>query len=307
LELTFAITGNRCSNLNTPRLIRQAKEYLIGTALSTSLSVQRFDAEAYVQSGLDFMVISIDGATQQIYERYRRNGNLELVFSNIRKLVEAKRKLRKRTPVLSWNFLAFEHNAREIPLAAKRARELGMNEFRVVEPFDVAWDDPAIRLTPAKGGVKRLTWLSSHSLAENWNPFPDSVPAEVMAQAFDRSWGDQVLDDRAQTRGHTCHWLYKNIIMDATGRIMPCCGAPAPDKDLVFASFDGADAFNSEKYRQARSWFATGEASEAAPYCTKCEWDHTTVNIGGPEIRRYFRAADSAFFDGRSLDLLSGW
>jgi MoaA/NifB/PqqE/SkfB family radical SAM enzyme len=139
LELTFAITGNRCSNLNTPRLIRQAKEYLIGTALSTSLSVQRFDAEAYVQSGLDFMVISIDGATQQIYERYRRNGNLELVFSNIRKLVEAKRKLRKRTPVLSWNFLAFEHNAHEIPLAAKRARELGMNEFRVVEPFDVAW------------------------------------------------------------------------------------------------------------------------------------------------------------------------
>ena len=125
----FCNYGEPLLNLNTPKLIRQAKEYLIGTALSTSLSVQRFDAEAYVESGLDFMVISIDGATQQVYERYRRNGDLELVFSNVRKLVEAKRKLRKRTPVLSWNFLAFEHNAHEIPLAANRARELGMNEI----------------------------------------------------------------------------------------------------------------------------------------------------------------------------------
>jgi hypothetical protein len=31
------------------------------------------------------------------------------------------------------------------------------------------------------------------------------------------------------------------------------------------------------------------------------------VNIGGPEILRYFRAADSAFFDRRSLRLLSDW
>jgi hypothetical protein len=31
------------------------------------------------------------------------------------------------------------------------------------------------------------------------------------------------------------------------------------------------------------------------------------VNIGGPQIRRYFRAADAAFFDRRSLGLLSEW
>jgi hypothetical protein len=31
------------------------------------------------------------------------------------------------------------------------------------------------------------------------------------------------------------------------------------------------------------------------------------VNIGGPEIQRYFRAADAAFFDRRSQRLLSDW
>ena len=76
----FCSYGEPLLNLATPKLIRLAKTYLIGTALSTSLSVRKFDAEAYVESGLDFMVLSIDGATQPVYEQYRRNGDIELVF-----------------------------------------------------------------------------------------------------------------------------------------------------------------------------------------------------------------------------------
>jgi len=100
------------------------------------------------------------------------------------------------------------------------------------------------------------------------------------------------------------------MVMDATGRILPCCGAPRPDMNLVFAALDGngGDPFNSEKYRQARAWFSgSAPASLDAPYCTRCEWDQETVNIGAPEIRRYFRAADAAFFDNRSLRILSDW
>jgi len=62
----FCNYGEPLLNLNTPKLIRLAKTYLMGTALSTSLSVSRLDAEAYVESGLDFMVLSIDGATQRL-------------------------------------------------------------------------------------------------------------------------------------------------------------------------------------------------------------------------------------------------
>jgi MoaA/NifB/PqqE/SkfB family radical SAM enzyme len=282
----------------------------MGTGLSTSLSVRRFDAEAYVESGIDFMVLSIDGVTQPTYQKFRRNGDLELVLGNLRKLVEAKRKLRKRTPLLSWNFLAFEHNAHEIPQAARMARQLGVNVFRVVNPFDVGWDDPEIRPAAVKAGVRRLDWLSMANQPTNWNPFPDSVDGQAILQAFENPRNEQVAGDSPPSSGHTCHWLYKNMVMDANGRIMPCCGAPRPDTNLVFGSFDGngSDPFNSEKYRQARAWFA-GEAPPSGdePYCTQCEWDHTAVNIGSSEIRRYFQAADGAFFDRRSLGMLSGW
>ena len=311
----FCNYGEPLLNLNTPKLIRLAKTYLLGAALSTSLSVQRFDAEAYVESGLDFMVLSIDGATQAVYQQFRRNGDIELVFSNVRKLVSAKRKLGKRTPLLSWNFLAFEHNAHEIPLAARMARTLGVNHFRVVNPFDVGWDDPEIRPAAVKGGVRRLDLFSIANRPENWNPFPESIDAASIARAFENPWHADDVNDSASA-GHTCHWLYKNMVMDANGRIMPCCGGPRPDTNLVFASFDGggSDPFNSEKYRQARAWFSGGgqisddnSAANGAPHCTRCEWDQETVNIGSSEIRRYFRAADAAFFDRGSLNILSGW
>jgi hypothetical protein len=277
--------------------------------LSTSMSVRRFEAEEYVESGLDFMVLSIDGATQPVYERFRRNGSLEIVFGNIRKLLEARRRLRKRTPVLSWNFLAFEHNAHEIPMAARMARSLGVDHFRVVEPFDVTWDDPDIRPAKVDSGVTRLSWSSVAIHPGNWNPFPEAMDASAIASAFDRPWGEAAVGDARPDSGHTCHWLYKNMVMDATGRILPCCGGPRPDANLVFAQFNGGgDPFNSPRYHQARSFFAGDtNVSAVSPHCVRCEWDHTTVNIGPPEIRRYFRAADAAFFDRRSLRILSDW
>jgi MoaA/NifB/PqqE/SkfB family radical SAM enzyme len=317
IGVLFYNYGEPLLNLNTPKLIRMAKTWLMATSISTTLSVRKFDAEAYVESGLDFMGLSIDGATQSVYQRFRRNGDLQLVFENLRKLVEAKRKLGKRYPVLAWNFLAFEHNAHEIALAAGMARQLGVNLFNVVRPFDVSWDDAGIRpaaLEAGAFGVRRLDRLSTTKQSTNWNPFPDSVDGSAILEAYENPWPEQTASDSRQSPGHTCHWLYKNIVMDATGRITPCCGAPRPDINLVFGKFDGngSDPFDSEKYRQARAWFSgdvpeSSPESNYAPHCTRCEWDHTTVNIGGADIRNYFQSASGAFFDRRSLNMLSGW
>lgn len=310
LGVYFCNYGEPLLNLSTPKMIRAAKQYLMWTGLSTSLSVQRFDPDAYIKSGLDFMVLAIDGATQSIYERYRRNGNLETVLENARRLVEAKRRLQSKTPVISWNYLAFEHNAHEIRAAMRKARALGLDQFRVSRPFDVSWDDA--RLHPyagAKERVYRLHWLSMAHLPGNWNPFPNDLDQERIREVFAEPVGPASMGEGPLDAAPTCHWLYKNLVVDATGRVLPCCGAPRPDADLVFAQFDGnGDPFNSEKYRQARIFFSQKRLfTDKSLYCARCEWDHISVNIGGPEIRRYFRAADAAFFDRRSLRFLSEW
>ncbi len=311
-----AIEGYLCNygepllNLQTPRLIRLMKTYLMRTALSTSLSVRKFDAAAYVESGLDFMNISIDGATQPIYRIFRRNGDLDLVLHHLRNLVAAKRELRKNTPVLSWTFLAFEHNAHEIPLASRMARQLGVDEFRVATPFDVTWDDPEIRPAAVKAGLWRFSLLTRMAAAANWNPFPHTLDHAAIAAAFESPWSGPPEAAPAPGPGHACHWLYKNIVMDATGRILPCCSAPRPDANLVFDKFEAGaiDPFNSPKYHEARGWFSGSQpASATPPYCKHCDWDQTSVNIDAPQIRAYFRAAGPSVFDSRSLNLLANW
>ncbi len=304
----FCNYGEPLLNLATPALVRLAKKYLLWTALSTSLSVKRFDPEVWLESGLDLMILAVDGATQPVYERFRHNGDLQLVFSNIRKLVDARRRRGRRAPVLCWNFLAFEHNAHEIPLALRTARQLGVDQFWVAKPFDVSWDDPAMRPAAVKTGVRRLDWASAFKPVANGDPVPGSLDTATIARVFDSPWNGRAADEAPADPGPTCQWLYKNMVMDATGRILPCCGAPRADVDLVFGTFDGSgDPFNSEKYRQARSFFpAAASASAGGPYCRHCVWDHASLNIGAAEIRRYFRAADAALFDRRSLSLLSG-
>jgi hypothetical protein len=145
----------------------------------------------------------------------------------------------------------------------------------------------------------------------NWNAFPEDIEADAIAHAFETPMCAPGLNGElvSSGSGHTCHWLYKSLVMDATGRVLPCCSAPRPDADLVFGRFDGhGDPFNSQKYRDARMFFSTGAVpSDKAPYCAQCDWDQTEVVIGGPEIRRYFRAVDPVYFDHRSLKLLSGW
>ncbi len=315
----FCDYGEPLLNRNTPALIRIAKSFRLQAMLSTSLSVRQLDADACVESGLDFMVMSIDGVTQPVYERFRRGGRLDLVFENIRRLVEARQRLRRVTPVLSWNFLAFQHNVHEIPEALRMARRLGVDQFRVVEPFDVSWDDPAIQPAAAKPRVVHLTWAPLRVLRASQADAPYSLDTERIRLAYDEPWERPSEREDAAPSAHACHWLYKNLVMDATGRVLPCCAAPSPDNNLVFAQFDSAsgDPFDSPKHRQARALFAgpatQGTKRPAAPSageslpCANCEWDQTKVNIGSREIERYFRQADPVLFDARSRRLLSRW
>lgn len=327
IQITLCNYGEPTLNPRTPDFIRLAKNYLLTTSLSTNMTARRFDAEAYATSGLDFMTVSLDGATQSVYERFRKKGDLDIAFGNIRNLVEAKRKFGKKRPLISWQFLAFEHNAHEIESAVEIARTLGVDQFIVATPFDVSWDDPEIK--PADVPPVTYSFRSDYeeTMAANWNPFQaEAAAAEAIEQEFETTWidrllraGEDVHRDNSQSQ-HVCHWLYKNMVMDATGRIIPCCAAPQPDKDLVFAGFtaDGAESFNSEKYRLSRLSFAdrTAYAKERGqtlldhdPHCVHCDWysDQQAAQIDGPQVRNYLKAAGRGLFDDRAIAFLTRW
>ncbi len=279
LHAVFYNYGEPLLNKGLPEFIEAAHGHGMRTQLSTNLSVP-FDAERFVEAAPDYVILSIDGATQESYSRFRRNGNLELVLENLRRLVAAKRRRGGSRPVLAWRFLTFEHNVHEVDEALRLAQEIGVDLFLVGTPFDVSTDDPSVRVATSE---KR----GSHPI----RPVPPEPDPPLRAllrrhaiveERFAETWearAAEAPEEPARPAGGTCTWLYYNQSVDARGRVMPCCISPTTRKQLVFGDLadHASDHWNSADYRLARLAFADREAfrearspSGEAPWCAVC-------------------------------------
>ena len=206
--------GEPLLNKNTPQFIEASRRFLMRTSISTNLSIP-FDAEALVASGLDFLVMSIDGATAATYGKYRVGGNFELVLSNIARLVEARKRLESKTPFIVWQYLLFDHTIPEMDQAAKLARQLGVDRINFAEPYDVSNHDPTIT-KPAKPMVHHLVFHEPAG-AGRWslaNAISNLHP--LIDDHWERTWISR-MDGRLtdQSRAEACRWLYMDMVMDA--------------------------------------------------------------------------------------------
>lgn len=137
--LIFYFQGEPYLHPQLLEMIRYAADKNIYTATSTNAHfITEEVAEQTVKSGLDRMIISIDGATQATYESYRKEGKLEKVLEGTRNMVAAKKKLRSSTPHLVWQFLVVRPNEHEIGEIKKLAREYGVNKvaFKTAQIYD---------------------------------------------------------------------------------------------------------------------------------------------------------------------------
>lgn len=114
------------------KLIKAANRKNIYTATSTNAHfINDEKAEEIVNSGLDRIIISIDGLTQETYEQYRKRGQLEKVIKGTKALIAAKKRRSSKTPNIIFQFLVVKPNEHEIKDVFKLGKELGVNEVRL--------------------------------------------------------------------------------------------------------------------------------------------------------------------------------
>src|SRR5262245_31495089 len=112
-------------------IVALVRSHRVLTDISTHFNLRNTALlDAVCDAGLDHLKLSIDGATQAVYEKYRVRGRLELVLENIRHVVAYKRARGRRTPSIEWQFLIFDHNRHEVEAACKLAGKLGVDVFR---------------------------------------------------------------------------------------------------------------------------------------------------------------------------------
>ncbi len=201
--------------------------------------------------------VSIDGASQKTYQKYRKKGDFSTVIDNIRKINDFKKKYRSRYPKLAWQFVIFGHNEHEIPAARKMAADLDMS----FHP-KLSWDP---EYSPVKDYefVKRETGLS----AADRNDYKEKTGRNYVSML--------------------CHQLWEEPQINWDGRILGCC--------WNYWSDFGGNAFedgllptlNSEKIDYAREMLIGKKPARDDLPCATCDLCKE-MNRDGTWLKRGF-------------------
>ena len=123
---------------------------------------------ALVDTGFREITLSIDGASQETYEKYRIRGNFDQVIENVKRLQAYKKEKCSIYPKLRYQYILMEHNELEI----RKAKETA--EANIPIHFKLNWDpsyQPVNREYIMKEtGLKYLT-EAEFSAANKISPF----------------------------------------------------------------------------------------------------------------------------------------
>jgi MoaA/NifB/PqqE/SkfB family radical SAM enzyme len=158
--------GEPLLNKDIYDIIDYAKSKNIYVMISTNATVMSpKNNQRLIDSGIDYVMVAIDGGTQETYQKYRVGGDFGKVVENVKDLLERKKQSNARLPFVEWQFIVFNHNEHEVNSTEKFAYELGVNKF-----------------TP----------LPAYVEDENWLPKEDKYKVEVFnperLMNCDRPW-----------------------------------------------------------------------------------------------------------------------
>jgi len=173
--------------------IRIAKEKNI--YVTTSTNGHYFTDENInqtIESGLDSMIVSIDGVTQKSFEKYRVGGNLEKVIEGTKKLMLEKKKRKSPTPNVALQFLVMKHNESEIEAVQKLGNEMGV-------------DRVLIKNIEVRSYEESLEWL----------------PNEKAFSRYEVTENDFIVKGQDEKKSCTRPWMSSLVNWDGT--FVPCC------------------------------------------------------------------------------------
>jgi len=139
LYLYFYFQGEPYLHPKFLEMVKMAKAKKIYTVTSTNAHfLTERKALETVESGLDRILVSVDGTTQEVYENYRKKGSLEKVKKGIGNLVEAKKKLKYSTPHIILQFLVVKPNEHQIEDIKQLGKLLGVDQvvFKTAQIYD---------------------------------------------------------------------------------------------------------------------------------------------------------------------------
>ncbi len=240
LYLIFYFQGEPYLNPDFLPMVQYAHEKGIYTATSTNAHYLTDEkAKQTVESGLDRLIISIDGTTQEVYEQYRVGGKLDKVMEGARNIVKWKKALNSKTPFVFFQFLVVKPNEHQIDQIKALGASIGVDQvrFKTAQVYDFEQDPNNL--------VPSIDKYSRYKIGKD---------------------GKRVV--KSGLSNH-CWKLWHANVITWDGLVVPCCF----DKDAMHQlgnlhtqSFK--ETWNNDNYRQFRKELSTSR--KQIDICANC-------------------------------------
>lgn len=239
LYLIFYFQGEPYINPGFLDMVKYAHDKGLYTITSTNAHfLNDENAKKTIESGLDRIIISVDGTTQEVYEQYRKEGKLENVLKGAENLIRWKHKMKSKTPHIIFQFLVVKPNEHQIPDLFALAKKMGVDEVKLktAQVYDYKNGNPLIPDNDIYARYKKL---------------PDGT-YDIKNKLLDHCWK-----------------LWHACVITWDGLVVPCCfdkDATHQLGDLKTHSFK--TIWKGQQYESFRTQLLGGRKN--IDICTNC-------------------------------------
>ena len=239
IYLIFYFQGEPYINPNFLDMVQYAHRKGIYTITSTNGHfLNDENARKTIESGLDRLIISVDGTTQEVYENYRKAGKLDVVLQGARNVVKWKKKLQAKSPHIIFQFLVVKPNQHQIPEIHRLAEEIGIDEVKL----------KTAQVYDYKNGHPLIPTIDKYARYEQTEDGQFRVKNELL---------------------NHCWKLWHSCVITWDGKVVPCCFDKDAEHrlgDLQTQSFQ--ELWSGPAYHQFRQQILNGR--NQIDICTNC-------------------------------------
>jgi radical SAM protein with 4Fe4S-binding SPASM domain len=230
--LTLYFQGEPYLNPHFTDLVSLANKKNIYTSTSSNAHfLNDENARKTVESGLDNLIVSVDGLTQETYEKYRISGKLRKVEEGLSNLRKWKQKLNNKSPHVVVQFIIMRHNEHEINKVRQWALMNGADEVQL-----------------------KTAQIYDHHNGSDFLPENEEFARYGQSDSGTFEIKNKLLDH--------CWRMWHSCVITWDGNVVPCCF----DKDAKYVMGNMADTsfkeiWNGGKYFTFRKQLFTNRKS----------------------------------------------
>jgi radical SAM protein with 4Fe4S-binding SPASM domain len=239
-HLTLWNWGEPFLNKDLAEMIKYARRKNI--YVITSTNGHFFDertCEAIIDSGLNELIIALDGLSQETLSQYRVGADFKKIEEGIKTLVRLKREKKSALPKLQLQFIAMKHNQHEAGKVKEFAINLGFNKA-VIKTFGSHLDINRLKEFEPEGKLSRY-----------------SKPVKEQ---------------------NNCQRIYLGMNINYDGTVVPCCYDPKESKVLGNVLENGVrQVWQGDKFTNFRRAILTDK--KAIGICRNCDYNKDISKI----------------------------